>query len=80
MGEAVRAVVQLAGGEAEVGHEAAAAAELIAQELIDLCRQKLAHYKCPSTVAFVEAVPRIPTGKLAKRLLDDWVREPFPAG
>jgi len=69
MGEAVRAVVQ----PADVGADE----ESLARELIEFCRERVAHYKCPTSVAFVESLPRLPTGKLAKRLLDDWVREPF---
>ena len=72
MGEAVRAVVQPAGDVDEP--------EKLAHELIELCRDRLAHYKCPTSVAFVAELPRLPTGKLAKRLLDDWVREPSDGG
>jgi long-chain acyl-CoA synthetase len=41
------------------------------RELIDYCRERLAHYKCPRQVVFDEDLPRLPTGKLAKRLLRD---------
>jgi long-chain acyl-CoA synthetase len=72
MGEAVRAVVQL---EHEPDDPDAAARDLIA-----FCRDRIAHFKCPTSVAFVETMPRLPTGKLARRLLDDWIRAPFPTG
>jgi len=36
------------------------------QELIDFCREHLAHFKCPTSVEFVEALPRTATGKLQK--------------
>jgi acyl-CoA synthetase (AMP-forming)/AMP-acid ligase II len=49
---------------------ARAGAEL-ERELIDYCRERLAHYKCPRQVVFDEDIPRLPTGKLAKRLLRD---------
>ncbi|HEX6189624.1 MAG TPA: long-chain-fatty-acid--CoA ligase [Pyrinomonadaceae bacterium] len=39
------------------------------QELIDYCKSKLADYKCPKTVRFVEDIPKGPTGKLLKRVL-----------
>jgi long-chain acyl-CoA synthetase len=39
------------------------------QELIDYCKSKLADYKCPKTVRFVEDIPKGPTGKLLKREL-----------
>ena len=37
-----------------------------AEELIAFCREHLAHFKCPSSVDFVEALPRTATGKLQK--------------
>ena len=33
------------------------------------CRERLAKYKCPVTVDFVDELPRLPTGKLLKREL-----------
>jgi acyl-CoA synthetase (AMP-forming)/AMP-acid ligase II len=38
-------------------------------ELISFCRERLADYKCPKTVRFVEEIPKGPTGKLLKREL-----------
>ncbi len=38
-------------------------------ELIDWCRERLSHFKCPREVRFVASLPRLPTGKLLKRLL-----------
>lgn len=63
MGEAVKAVVQLAASDA-------AGPELEA-ELIEFCRTKLAAFKCPRTVDFVAELPRDPNGKLYKRRLRD---------
>ncbi len=37
-----------------------------AQQLIDFCRQHLAHFKCPTAVEFVDELPRTATGKLQK--------------
>ena len=34
-------------------------------------RERLAHYKCPRSVDFEAELPRLPTGKLYKRLLKD---------
>ena len=42
-------------------------------EIIAFCREHLAHYKCPSSVDFVEKLPRDPSGKIRKREL----REPY---
>lgn len=58
MGEQVKAVVVPAAG-------AKAGAELEA-ELIAFTRARIAHYKCPTSVDFVESLPRLPTGKLRK--------------
>jgi fatty-acyl-CoA synthase len=38
-------------------------------ELIEHCRLRLAHYKCPRSVEFVESLPRSGTGKVLKREL-----------
>ena len=61
LGEEVKAVVQPA-DPAQAGPE-------LAQELMAFCRAHLAHFKCPRTVDFVDELPRLPTGKLYKRLL-----------
>jgi len=63
LGEEVKAVVQ-----AMPGIEAGPALEA---ELIGYCRQHLAHMKCPRSVDFAAELPRLPTGKLYKRLLRD---------
>ena len=46
-----------------------AAAAALAAELIRFCRSQLADVKCPRTIDFRAALPRHPTGKLYKRLL-----------
>jgi long-chain acyl-CoA synthetase len=63
LGEQVNAVVQPMPG---VRPTAA-----FAQELIGFCRTHLAHIKCPRSVDFEEELPRLPTGKLYKRVLRD---------
>jgi len=63
LGEEVKAVVQPIEG-VEAGPE-------LERELIAFCREHLAHYKCPRTVDFEDELPRLPTGKLYKRLLRD---------
>ena len=37
------------------------------EELIEFCRARLAHYKCPRTIDVVEQLPREPNGKVRKR-------------
>jgi long-chain acyl-CoA synthetase len=63
MGEEVKAVVQLMPGFAP-GPETEA-------ELINFCREHLAHHKCPRSVDFEAELPRLPTGKLYKGPLRD---------
>ncbi|MGZ4543207.1 MAG: AMP-binding enzyme, partial [Mycobacteriaceae bacterium] len=58
MGEQVKAVVQLAPGIEETPE--------LAGELIDYVRARVAHYKAPKSVDFVDELPRTPTGKLVK--------------
>jgi fatty-acyl-CoA synthase len=38
-------------------------------ELIDFCRARIAHYKCPRSVEFFDALPKTGTGKILKREL-----------
>ncbi len=42
-----------------------------AESIIAHCRQRLAGYKVPKSVAFVEELPKNPTGKILKRVLRD---------
>jgi acyl-CoA synthetase (AMP-forming)/AMP-acid ligase II len=46
------------------------------EEIIAFARERLAHFKCPTSVDFAEALPRTPSGKLLKREL----REPYWRG
>jgi acyl-CoA synthetase (AMP-forming)/AMP-acid ligase II len=45
-------------------------------EVIAYARERLARYKCPTSVDFLDALPRNPTGKVLKATL----REPYWAG
>ncbi|SKS06266.1 AMP-binding protein [Mycobacteroides abscessus subsp. abscessus] len=58
MGEQVKAVVQLRDGFA--------GSDELAAEVIDYVRQRIARYKAPRSVDFVDELPRLATGKLAK--------------
>ncbi len=51
-------------------------AKASAAEIVEFMRARIAHYKCPKTVDFLEAIPRNPTGKILKRVL----REPYWKG
>ncbi len=50
--------------------------EGLALDIIAATRSRLAHYKCPTSVDFVEALPRNPSGKVLKREL----RQPYWTG
>jgi acyl-coenzyme A synthetase/AMP-(fatty) acid ligase len=66
MGQRVHAVVQPAvpgSGTPE-----------LAAELIDFCRTRIARYKAPRTVSFTGELPRLPSGKMLRRLLMDRYR------
>ncbi len=63
-GETVKAIVvdAAAGGASDA-------------ELIEWCRERLAHYKCPTSVERIEALPRNPSGKILKtELREPWWR------
>jgi acyl-CoA synthetase (AMP-forming)/AMP-acid ligase II len=62
-GEEVKAVVQPV--------DMAAAGPELERELIEFCRARISHLKCPRSVDFLAELPRHPTGKLYKRLLKD---------
>lgn len=62
-GEEVKAVVQLA--------DSVAADAALEAELIDYCRARLGNYQCPRSIDFDAELPRLPSGKLLKRLIKD---------
>ena len=64
-GETVKAIVVLAPGAA-----------LDEEGVVEHCRRHLAHYKCPTSVEVVAALPRNPSGKILKREL----RAPYWSG
>lgn len=64
-GEQIKAIVAPAPGEG-----------VDAERLVEYCRERLAHYKCPRSVDVVEALPRNATGKILKRTL----RRPYWEG
>jgi len=40
-----------------------------AEEVEAFCRERMAAYKVPRRIAFVDAIPKSPTGKILKRVL-----------
>ena len=50
-----------------------------AAELIDFCRERLAHFKCPRLVVFRE-LPKTSTGKIQKFVIREWARDIDQAG
>jgi long-chain acyl-CoA synthetase len=57
-GEAVKAFVVLKKG-----------AQLTDKEVVEFCRERMAVYKAPRHVEFIDALPRNPSGKVLKREL-----------
>jgi len=45
--------------------------EVTEAEIIDFCRENMAHFKCPKSIVFVDALPRTATGKIQKNVLRD---------
>lgn len=70
-GESVLAVVEVAPG---VSGDA-----ILAAELIEHCRTRLAAFKCPRTIDFVAQLPRQDNGKVAKTKLRDEYRRTLGA-
>jgi fatty-acyl-CoA synthase/long-chain acyl-CoA synthetase len=70
LGEAVKAVV--------IADPPEAAGPALEAALIAYCRDHLAHFKCPRSIDFVDELPRLPTGKLYKRVLREryWPARP----
>jgi long-chain acyl-CoA synthetase len=66
-GEEVKAVVELQAGLVP--------STALADELVAFCRERLARFKCPRTVDFVDELPRQDNGKIYKRVLRDRYRE-----
>ena len=66
MGQRVHAVVQPA--------IPGAGSPELAGELIDFCRSRIAHYKAPRAISFEDELPRLPSGKMLRRLLMDRYR------
>jgi acyl-CoA synthetase (AMP-forming)/AMP-acid ligase II len=54
-GETIKALVVLRDGEAAT-----------AEDLIAFCRDRMSHFKCPTTVEFRASLERTATGKLQK--------------
>ena len=48
-------------------------AELTEQDIIDSTKEKIASYKCPTSINFIQEMPRNPSGKILRREL----REPY---
>jgi long-chain acyl-CoA synthetase len=60
-GEEVKSVVQLRPGFTP--------GQMIARELVVWARERLAHFKCPRSIDFRDDLPRLPSGKIQRRLV-----------
>ncbi len=59
-GEEVKAVIQHRGGvPADTSEEAS--------RLLNYCREKISHIKCPKSIDFIDELPRLDNGKLYKK-------------
>ena len=47
--------------------------ELTEQDIIASTKEKIASYKCPTSIDFIQEMPRNPSGKILRREL----REPY---
>jgi fatty-acyl-CoA synthase len=63
MGEEVKAVVELTPGQTP--------SPALASDLIAFAKSRIAAYMAPRSIDFIDAMPRLPTGKLYKRILKD---------
>jgi long-chain acyl-CoA synthetase len=62
-GEQVKAIVELRPGVAP--------GETTEAAIIGRCRDRIARFKCPRNVDFVDSLPRLPNGKVEKRRIRD---------
>lgn len=67
-GEEVKTVIQL--------REGVAPSPQLAEEIMVFARGRLPGFKCPRSIDFVDELPRLPSGKIQRRL----VRAPYWAG
>ena len=49
------------------------------EEIVELCRSRLASFKKPESVVITDEIPRNPMGKILKRVLRGQVKEPITA-
>jgi acyl-CoA synthetase (AMP-forming)/AMP-acid ligase II len=66
-GESVKAVVTL--------REPYAGSPSLERDIIDWTRARLAHYKCPKSVTFVDSLPRSVAGKMMKHRLIEQLKQ-----
>jgi len=59
-GEAVKGIVVLKPGQ-----------KATEQEIIQFCKERMAHYKAPKSIDFIDALPKTGSGKIHKRSLRD---------
>jgi len=59
-GEAIKGIVVLKSGQ-----------KAIEQEIIQFCKDRIAHYKVPKSIDFIEALPKTGSGKIQKKELRD---------
>jgi acyl-CoA synthetase (AMP-forming)/AMP-acid ligase II len=67
-GESVKAIVVLKPGETATE-----------EEIVEYCLERMARYKRPRSIDFVDDLPRNPSGKILKRIIrqDYWEDEEY---
>ena len=65
LGEEVVGVVQLT--------DNSEANKQLGEEIIDFCKVRIAGFKCPRRIIFMESLPRLPNGKLLKRNIKEMI-------
>jgi len=43
--------------------------EILSERVMNFTRERLAHYKCPTSVVFIDEMPRNASGKILKNIL-----------
>ena len=67
-GEEVKSVVQLKPGFTP--------SDELSDELIAWAKERLPHFKCPRSIDYADDLPRLPSGKIQRRV----VRQPYWEG
>ena len=51
--------------------------EKLKQEFLDYAHSRLARYKCPREIVFLESIPKTPNGKVRRKVLREMFNKPL---